>query len=86
MTSGVQDRGMRPNSAGSPDPSAAALCCILVERQPYGLLVTATMNPDVADRSGDRVVRLTQLSEAIELVTDFLATWVERHDEDRPGG
>lgn len=56
---------------------ATGFAAIVVERQPYGLLVTLTINPDLADPAGDRVMRFTTVPEAIEAATTFLESWAD---------
>jgi hypothetical protein len=48
---------------------------VRLEPQPYGLLVTVTVNPDIGERGGDRVFRFTQLPDAVDCVTGFLRGW-----------
>jgi hypothetical protein len=50
---------------------------IVLERQPYGLLVTLTISPDLTDRASDRVMRFTSVAEAIDAASRFLTTWAD---------
>jgi hypothetical protein len=54
---------------------ATGFASIVLERQTYGLLVAPTINPDLADRAGDRVMRFTTVPEAIDAAARFLEAW-----------
>jgi hypothetical protein len=59
---------------------ATGFVSVVLEPQPYGLLITVRTNSDLADpESRDRVVRLTGLPDAVETVTQFLVAWGDRH-------
>jgi endonuclease III len=51
---------------------AIGYASIVVEQQPYGLLVTVTLSADLTDRGSDRIVRFTSVAEAVDTVSAFL--------------
>ncbi len=61
-----------------PSVPSTGFLSVVVERQPYGLLITFTVNPDVADPAGDRVTKLQRLPDAIAAVTAVLTEWHEQ--------
>lgn len=56
---------------------------VVVEQQPYGLLITLTVNPDIADPSNDRITKVAGIPAAITAITDVLTSW-DRRLGDRP--
>jgi hypothetical protein len=53
---------------------------IRLERTELGFVATITANPDIADRLGDRVIRLTDPRTIPAYAEDFIATWLSGVD------
>jgi hypothetical protein len=51
-----------------------------LERTDVGLVATIVTNPDVADRLGDRAVRLTDPVEIHRFAARFIADWLSNTD------
>ena len=53
----------------------AAVCIIRVERESRGLLITVTVNRDVAEARAEPPIRFTATSEAVATVIRFLESF-----------
>jgi hypothetical protein len=62
-------------------PSRAAVCILRVEEEPWGLLITMTVNRDIASRGAEPLVRFSDIEEATAAVTAFLQSFAR---EDQP--
>jgi hypothetical protein len=56
-------------------PGRAAVCIIRVEVESWGLVITMTVNRDIAAASPEPAVRFTDTGEAAEAVSAFLASF-----------
>ena len=62
-------------------PSRAAVCILRVEEESWGLLITMTVNRDIASRSAEPLVRFSDIEEATAAVAAFLQSFA---GEDQP--
>jgi hypothetical protein len=56
-------------------PGCAAVCIIRVEVESWGLVITMTVNRDIASASPEPAVRFTDTGEAAAAVTAFLESF-----------
>jgi hypothetical protein len=52
-----------------------AVCLVRVERQSWGVVVTVTINWDVAARRAERAVQFSDVSAAAAAITEFLKSF-----------
>lgn len=56
--------------------SPTGVCVIRVEVQRRGILITLRINPDAAQVSTERVRRVADVETAVQIVSDFLGSFV----------
>jgi hypothetical protein len=60
-------------------PSQAAVCILRVEVESWGLLITMTVNRDIASGSAEPLIRFSDTEEATAAVAAFLQSFA--HDK-----
>ena len=56
-------------------PTRTAVCILRVELQARGLVITMTVNRDIANANAERVTRFSSTAEAAAAVTAFLESF-----------
>jgi hypothetical protein len=56
-------------------PARAAVCILRVEVESWGLLITMTINRDIANATAERVTRFADTGEAAAAVAAFLESF-----------
>lgn len=67
-------------------PPRAGVCIIRLEHDGTRLRVSIRLSADVANRSGERQHRFTDVDRALEVVRDFMRSFVEDRPDPHPGG
>jgi len=60
-------------------PSRAAVCILRVEEESWGLLITMTVNRDIASGHADLPIRFSDAEEAAAAVTAFLQSFARNN-------
>jgi len=66
-------------------PPRAGVCIIRLEHDGTRLRVSIRLRADVANRSGERQHRFTDIDRALEVVRDFMRSFVEDRPDPHPG-
>jgi hypothetical protein len=66
-------------------PPRAGVCIIRLEHDGARLRVSVRLSADVANRSSERQHRFTDIDRALEVVRDFMRSFVQDRPNPRPG-
>jgi hypothetical protein len=67
------------------NPGPTGVCLVRIQSQCRGLLITLRTNPDIEQVSTERVVVVTDIPTAMQVVWDFLTAFTQAAQDREPG-
>lgn len=66
-------------------PPRTGLCIIRLECEGARVLVSVRLSADITERSGERQYRFADIDQALQVVRDFMTSFVQRPSDPNPG-